>query len=237
MAASIRNFERNNPDIIPRHPRYLEQGEWVPEVEPRPRFTRYLDNGQTVYIPAPKKMVKEFWLKDLAQTKKRKFQPDEQQPKRMSDYILKNHQNLSKINDENPKKRRQIIPTNMISPANTNLDLADRNFLKQYGLKETSIEPVVNEQNKQFKTNNTISPVIDLEVSILFRIFITKYYSIAAQYEKFRETTIKIPNIYKYFSGGTEKGQINPRRNETGFSLSRTSRKGKRMPTKSSRTL
>ena len=144
---------------------------------------------------------------------------------------------MSKINDENPKKRRQIIPTNMISPVNTNLDLADRNFLKQYGLKETSIEPVVNEQNKQFKTNNTISPVIDLEVSILFRIFITKYYSIAAQYEKFRETTIKIPNIYKYFSGGTEKGQINPRRNETGFSLSRTSRKGKRMPTKSSRTL
>ena len=176
LAASIRNFERNNfgnnPDIIPRHPRYLEQGEWVPEVEPRPRFTRYLDNGQTVYIPAPKKMVKEFWLKDLAQTKKRKFQPDDQQPKRMADYILKNHQNLSKINDENPKKRRQIIPTNMISPVNTNLDLADRNFLKQYGLKETSIEPVVNEQNKQFKTNNTISPVIDLEVSILFRIFI-----------------------------------------------------------------
>ena len=85
-----------------------------------------------VYVPAPKK----FWLKDLDQTKKRKFQPEGAR-------IIANN------TTQKPIKKRQIIP-NM--PANT-VDLTvGKHLLKQYGLTETSIEPVVNtNERKQFK--------------------------------------------------------------------------------------
>ena len=108
-------------------------------------FSRYLESGQLVYVPAPKK----FWLKDLDQTKKRKFQPEEER-------IIANNTTTT----QRPIKKRQIIP-NM--PANT-VDLTvGKHLLKQYGLTETSIEPAVNtNEPKQFKIP---MPVIDLEVS------------------------------------------------------------------------
>ena len=43
---------RKHPPQMPRHPRYLEQGEWVPEV---PRHPKYQDNRQLVpEMPSPR---------------------------------------------------------------------------------------------------------------------------------------------------------------------------------------